>query len=307
MIENNIQVRLERFDGPLSLLLHLIQKEEMNVRELDITQITKQYLDYLALMKDLNFDIAGEYLYMAASLLYIKSQNCLSEEDQKNKVSLDGELEITSKTQLIEKLEELERFRKLGEKLWNLDKKGHNIFVKPKIDRKAIIDSILTPMELDSLTQVMIDLIRREKRKYTVVRRDRISIKEKLQSLKDNLKMGERTEFEKLLNREKGIDDIVITFISLLELSRLKKLNIFQNDDRGAIYVDVVESLDDFNPEVADGFENPDALADSKLEESLINASTQKDEPLVTVEMTGALDDEEEEAVEEVVLDEQLH
>jgi segregation and condensation protein A len=93
----------------------------------------------------------------------------------------------------------------------------------------------------------------------------------------------------------------------LLELSRLKKLNIFQNDDRGAIYVDVVESLDDFNPEVADGFENPDALADSKLEESLINASTQKDEPLVTVEMTGALDDEEEEAVEEVVLDEQLH
>jgi segregation and condensation protein A len=307
MIENNIQVRLERFDGPLSLLLHLIQKEEMNVRELDITQITKQYLDYLALMKDLNFDIAGEYLYMAASLLYIKSQNCLSEEDQKNKVSLDGELEITSKTQLIEKLEELERFRKLGEKLWNLDKKGHNIFVKPKIDRKAIIDSILTPMELDSLTQVMIDLIRREKRKYTVVRRDRISIKEKLQSLKDNLKMGERTEFEKLLNREKGIDDIVITFISLLELSRLKKLNIFQNDDRGAIYVDVVESLDDFNPEVADGFENPDDLADSKLEESLINASTQKDEPLVTVEMTGALDDEEEEAVEEVVSDEMLH
>jgi len=307
MIENNIQVRLERFDGPLSLLLHLIQKEEMNVRELDITQITKQYLDYLALMKDLNFDIAGEYLYMAASLLYIKSQNCLNEEDQKNKVSLDGELEITSKTQLIEKLEELERFRKLGEKLWNLDKKGHNIFVKPKIDRKAIIDSILTPMELDSLTQVMIDLIRREKRKYTVVRRDRISIKEKLQSLKDNLKLGERTEFDKLLNREKGIDDVVITFISLLELSRLKKLNIFQNDDRGAIYVDVVESLDDFNPEVADGFENPDDLADSKLEESLISASAQKDEPLVTVEMTGALDDEQEEAVEEFVSDEQLH
>jgi len=258
-------------------------------------------------MKDLNFDIAGEYLYMAASLLYIKSQNCLNEEDQKNKVSLDGELEITSKTQLIEKLEELERFRKLGEKLWNLDKKGHNIFVKPKIDRKAIIDSILTPMELDSLTQVMIDLIRREKRKYTVVRRDRISIKEKLQSLKDNLKLGERTEFDKLLNREKGIDDVVITFISLLELSRLKKLNIFQNDDRGAIYVDVVESLDDFNPEVADGFENPDDLADSKLEESLISASAQKDEPLVTVEMTGALDDEQEEAVEEFVSDEQLH
>jgi hypothetical protein len=71
--------------------------------------------------------------------------------------------------------------------------------------------------------------------------------------------------------------------------------------------VDVVESLDDFNPEVADGFENPDDLADSKLEEALVNASAQNDEELVTVEMTQALDDEQEETVEEDVSDITLH
>ena len=75
MIETNIQVKLDHFDGPLGLLLHLIQREELNIRELEINQITHQYLDYLKKLQDVNFDVAGEYLYLAASLLYIKSSD----------------------------------------------------------------------------------------------------------------------------------------------------------------------------------------------------------------------------------------
>ena len=258
MIETNIQVKLDRFDGPLGLLLHLIQREEMSIKELDINKITHQYLDYLKKLQDVNFDIAGEYLYLAASLLFIKSKSVTDEEEEKIRISNPDDLEITTKTQLIEKLEELARFQKQGEMLMDLPRRDEDIFVKPKIDRKVIQNSILLPMEIQSLTDVMIDKIKRDKRKYTVVRRDRLSIKEKLIQLKTDLKTGTKTTMDKLINWEKGKEEVVITFISLLELARLKRLDLFQNKPDGSIYVEVKEDLNSFDVDTADGFEPED-------------------------------------------------
>ncbi len=259
MTENEILIKIDRFDGPLALLLHLIQKEEMRIQDLDLSTITNQYLDYLQKMQDLNFDIAGEYLFMAATLLYLKSQTVADESQDQNLIKISaGEmgLEIETRGELIKRLEELERFQRLGQRLWGLPKKGHEIFVHPKIDRKAIENSILTPIDLQQITETMMDLIRREKKKYAVVRRDRLSIKEKLVRLKAMLKQGETTQFDKLLDEhETGIIDKVITFISLLELARLKKLQIFQNEDKGNIYIEVKESLESFDPEMANGFD----------------------------------------------------
>lgn len=259
MTENEILVKVDRFDGPLALLLHLVQKEEMRIQDLELNTITHQYLDYLQKMQDLNFDIAGEYLFMAATLLYLKSQTVADESQDQNLIKITaGEmgLEIQTRGELIKRLEELERFQRLGQRLWGLNKKGHEIFVKPKVDRKAIENSILTPIDLQQLTETMMDLIRREKKKYTVVKRDRLSIKEKLIRLKSMLKEGETTQFDKLLDEnDVGIMDKVITFISLLELARLKKLEIYQNEDLGNIYIDVKESLESFDPETANGFE----------------------------------------------------
>ncbi len=259
MTENEILVKVDRFDGPLALLLHLVQKEEMRIQDLELNTITHQYLDYLQKMQDLNFDIAGEYLFMAATLLYLKSQTVADESQDQNLIKITaGEmgLEIQTRGDLIKRLEELERFQRLGQRLWGLNKKGHEIFVKPKVDRKAIENSILTPIDLQQLTETMMDLIRREKKKYTVVKRDRLSIKEKLIRLKSMLKQGETTQFDKLLDEnDVSIIDKVITFISLLELARLKKLEIYQNEDLGNIYIDVKESLETFDPETADGFE----------------------------------------------------
>jgi segregation and condensation protein A len=265
--ENEILVKVDRFDGPLALLLHLIQKEEMRIQELELTTITSQYLEYLQKMQDLNFDLAGEYLFMAATLLHLKSQAAADESQGQNIIKITaGEmgLEIQTRGDLIKRLEELERYQRLGQRLWGLPKKGHEIFVKPKVDRKAIENSILTPIDLQQLTETMMDLIRREKKKYAVVKRDRLSIKEKLVRLKSMLKVGETTQFDKLLDEnEIGIIDKVITFISLLELARLKKLQIFQNEDKGSIYIEVKESLDSFDPESANGFE-PEGEANAK-------------------------------------------
>ncbi len=271
MAETEILVKIDRFDGPLALLLHLIQKDEMRIQELELNTITQQYLDYLQKMQDLNFDVAGEYLYMAATLLYLKSQTIADESQDQNTIKVAGDelgIEITTRGDLIKRLEELERFQRLGQRLWALPKKGHEIFVKPKVDRKAIENSILTPIDLQQLTESMMDLIRREKRKYTVVKRDRLSIKEKLIRLKTMLKAGETAEFDKLLNvEETGIIDKVITFISLLELARLKKLQVYQNEDSGTIYVEVKESLDNFDVNTADGFE-PEGEAEAKKVET---------------------------------------
>lgn len=257
MIDSNIQVKLDRFDGPLGLLLHLIQREELSIKELDINQITQQYLDYLKKLQDVNFDIAGEYLYMAATLLYIKSQTVTLEENEKVQVG-EEELEITSKAQLIEKLEQLQHYQRMGERLWTLPRKDEDIFTRPKIDRKVIQNSILTPMSLEALTEVMVDFLKREKRKYTVVKRDRLSIKEKLIELKNRLEVGAKTTLTQLINEQNDRDEVVITFISLLELARLHKLNVFQNEPGGDIYVEVTDSLESFDVETADGFEPED-------------------------------------------------
>lgn len=270
MLNTSIQVKTDHFDGPLALLLLLIEKEEMNIRELDLTKITKQYLEYLSQMKDLNFDIAGDYLYLASTLLLLKSKICITEEEVKNlelNFGIEG-MHITSQAELIRRLEELQLYQKMSKILWNVDKKGHEVFVKPRVDRKAIINSILTPMDLNSLTLAMIDFLFKQKRKYTVVKRDRLSIKEKLKFLKSNLKVGEQITFETLLELDgqpeplsdgevkNPTDNIVITFISLLELARLKRINVFQNQDRSTIYVNVVRSLEDFDIDQANGFED---------------------------------------------------
>lgn len=279
MLDTTIQVKTDHFDGPLGLLLLLIEKEEMSIKELDLTKITKQYLDYLSQMRELNFDIAGDYLFLASTLLLLKSKVCISEEEAKQleaELGVEG-LNITSQSELVRRLEELQLYQKMSKKLWDLEKKGHEIFVKPKVDRKAIVNSILTPMDLNSLTMTMVDFLFRQRRKYTVVKRDRLSIKEKLKFLKSSLKVGEQVTFDTLLEldgkavSESGevkdqTDNIVITFISLLELARLKRINVFQNEDRSTIYVNVTRSLEDFDVEQANGFEDENANPPSKPE-----------------------------------------
>ena len=114
MLDTSIQVKTDHFDGPLGLLLILVEKEEMNIRELDLTKITKQYLDYLAQMRDLDFDIAGDYLFLASTLLLLKSKVCIAEEELKGleqEFGVEG-LNITSQSELIRRLEQLQLYQK---------------------------------------------------------------------------------------------------------------------------------------------------------------------------------------------------
>lgn len=270
MLDTSIQVKTDQFDGPLGLLLLLIEKEEMDVKSLDLTLITKQYLDYLADMKALNFDIAGDYLYLAATLILLKSKTVLSETDLSGLNEELGEfaegLEFSSQENLIRRLEELQKYQALSERLWQIPKLNHEVFIRPKINRKEIINSLLSPMDLEKLTMSMVDLLKKEKRKFSIVRKDRLSIKDKLIFLKKTLKKGDHHTLDKILEdspmvgEDNGIINLVITFISLLELARLQKVRIFQNEHGSQIYFDVIDSLENFDVDLANGFddENPE-------------------------------------------------
>ena len=273
MLDTDIRVKLENFDGPLGLLLLLIEKEEMKIRDLDLTHITRQYLDYLSRMKELDFDLAGDHLLMAASLIYLKSQDCLNPED-KHDLGILGEMRdgvFLTKAELIRRLEELKHFQELGQRLWALPKKGHEIFAHPPINRKEIADSILTPVEVQKLLDAMMDLIRRNKKRYGIVKRDPVSLRNKIDALKNFLHEGERVPFETILENssEKSISDLVLTFISLLELARLGKIGLFQNDNFGTIYIDVMESLANFDTSSAKGFEVKDHYAQAPIDDAI--------------------------------------
>jgi segregation and condensation protein A len=272
MLNTTIQVKTDFFDGPLALLLHLIQEQEMDIRQLDLTVITRQYLDYLNQIKELNFDLAGDYLYLAATLIWLKSRSCvegpLSDEDIPEVVE---EMGITSQEELIRRLLELQRFQQLGKKLWELPKKGHEIFCKPKVDRKSIIDSILTPLELNQLTEVMIDYFKRSARAFKVVSKEKISIQEKLLFLKGYLKQGENYDFDTVLRQdgEMCVENIIVTFISFLELARLGLVQVFQNEEDSKLYIHVQESLETFNLDNANGFANPQQEEQKELAKTL--------------------------------------
>lgn len=317
MLDTTIKVKTDSFDGPLALLLMLIQKEQMSIKELNLTKITNQYLDYLASMKELNFDIAGDYLYLASTLVLLKSKDCVTEEEAnnlKNELGLGESLNITSQAELIRRLEELQHFQRMTQKLWGLPKKGSDIFVKPKINRQEIINSILTPMDLEKLTLSMVDFLFRENRKYTVVKRDRLSIKEKLNFLKGNLSIGSKTNLEDLIDQDGGktTDNVVITFISLLELARLKRIEIFQNESFGKVYVDVVKSLEDFDVEQANGFEEEQEGATPISQDDLVDfansvvAESKNEAEALEASSSEVIVEEIEEASEEIEIPEEL-
>ena len=275
MLDTSINVKTEKFDGPLSLLLMLIQKEEMNIYDLNLTIITKQYLDYLKQMRELNFNVAGDYLYLAATLVLLKSRSCLNEEENENLLEVMGDYAITSQSELITRLEELQKFQKMGENLWKLPKLGHEVFTKPKVDKKSIINSILTPIDTEKLTLAMIELIQKNKKRFTVVRKDRISIKEKLEELKSIFKKDETFEFEKILGTEEemklDVTNIIISFISILELARLRKLSIYQNEDNATIYIKVLDSLENFDVDLANGFAPDDEEEQQEEKDEIVS------------------------------------
>ena len=251
MVSASMHIRTERFDGPLGLLLFLLQKQDIDIREFDLTKVTRQYLAYLKQMKELNFDVAGDYLYLAVMLLLLKSRVVTDGELQElaGQSGENDDLTITSRSDLVRRLEELQHYQRLGKALWMLPKKNHDIFVRPRLNRKTFVGSILSSLESEKLTLSMMELLQREKRSHTVIEREKVTVRDKISFFKGCLSKGDEISLKDLLALHGGekLGNLVVTFISLLELARLKYIIIFQVENFGNIYIKVQESFEHFH------------------------------------------------------------
>ena len=267
-----ITVRLESFEGPLDLLLYLIQSHELDISKVSISNITDQYLAYVRLMQELNFDVASEFLVMAATLLHWKSKALLPQEKSEGD-ALNGEDAPLSQEDLIRQLIEHQRFLAAGENLAQLPQLNQDVFTRN--NRRPPIERIWKEMNITALTVAYQKTIAHARKRKQILKKETVSLTEKMQEFGNKLSIGKLTELRQLLSIDPARPEIVVTFLASLELSRLKKARLHQEQVYGDIYLELLESLVNFDFNMASGFDQPAAAKtpDATLDSEIIPAS----------------------------------
>lgn len=248
-----ITIRLESFEGPLDLLLYLIQSHELDVSKISIGKITDQYLGYVRLMQELNFDIASEFLVMASTLLVWKSKALLPQEQKADGATAEDGTELTQED-LIRQLLEHQRFRAAGEDLAQLPRLGEDVFVRPA--PKRAVEKVWREMEITSLAMSFQDMLTRQRKRTQVLKKETVSLTDKIYDFRNRLQLKKPADLRTLLSADPSKAEIVVTFLASLELSRLKKMRLYQEEVYQAIYVELLESLEAFDPSIASGFDS---------------------------------------------------
>jgi segregation and condensation protein A len=234
---NALEVFLDAFTGPLDLLLYLIKKENINILDIPIAQITTQYMEYVEMMKDLNLDLAAEYLVMAAVLAEIKSKMLLPKPP-----STECE-EGDPRAELVRRLREYERFKKAAEDLDVMPRVEREIFpVSVKGPETPAAPRPLPKLELQELLVAFKDVYQRANMfKHHQVNREGLSIRERMSNILSSLKTTQFVKFESMFKVEEGRIGVVVTFIAILELLRQNLIEIIQNEIYGSIYLKTVK------------------------------------------------------------------
>jgi segregation and condensation protein A len=229
-------VRLDNFEGPLDLLIHLIKKNEVNIYDIPIVLITRQYLEYLELMEELDLDVAGEFIVMAATLIHIKSRMLLPRPDPAQEDPEEDPREM-----LVQRLLEHQRYKVAAELLHEKETLREAQWVRPDDRVAAIAGEEYEPeleVDLFSLLSAFRDVIERAKKRPTVqLPPEQISIEVRIQQILGRLSTSEACGFEDLFPDTAVIADLIVTFLALLEMIRLKVIRIFQAGSCGPIRI----------------------------------------------------------------------
>jgi len=229
-----IKIALPLFEGPLDLLLHLIKQNKIDIYDIPISLITKQYLEYLELMKELDLEIASEFLLMAATLIYIKSQMLLPKPEQNNE-------EEDPRLELVEKLVEYEKFKEISNKLKERYIFWSKAFTRKTAQEEEFFIQDLNIFDLISALKKLLD--KPEPRIY--IPKDTIKVEDKIKEILKILQEKKTITFEELfyaqsLNEISRIE-IIVTFLALLELLRLKIVRVYQELPFGKILINLEE------------------------------------------------------------------
>ncbi len=227
-----LEVFLEAFEGPLDLLLYLIRKQNIDILDIPVAEITRQYMSYVELMKAVQLELAAEYLLMAAMLAEIKSRMLLPRAE-----GLESE-EEDPRAELIRRLQEYERFKKAAEDLDDLPREGRNFVVPTLPAPEARARKLLPEVELGELLLAMGEVLRRaDLFESHQVTREVLSTRERMSQVLERLKDGAFVPFVALFTQEEGRLGVVVTFMAILELVKESLVELVQNEAFSPIHV----------------------------------------------------------------------
>ena len=231
-------VKLEQFEGPLDLLLHLIKKNEVNIYDIPIALITAQYLETIEFMQELNLDIAGEYLVMAATLIHIKSKMLLPRPETAAGVDGDGE---DPRDALVRRLLEHQKYKAAAGLLHEREQVRSAQWLRPDERVAAIAGDDYEPeLEVDLfslLTAFQAVVERAKQRPKIVLPSEQIPVEVRIDQLLARLSETEAIGFEELFADAQDRAGLIVTFLALLEMIRLKLIRVFQSGSFGPIRV----------------------------------------------------------------------
>lgn len=240
-----ILFKLDMFEGPLDLLLHLIDSQEIDIYDIPISKITDQYMEYIATLQEYELDVASEFLVMAAELLSIKSRMLLPKPPVIERE--DGELvEYDPREELVQRLIEYRKFKAAAEQLREMEVARSQIFTRAPLDLSGFVAHIdenpVQDVNLSDLLLAFQHVMRRSSARTAIARitRDEISVKDRMEQVTKQIgEAGGRTLFSKLIEQDADRTWIVVTFLAILELIRRKYVACYQH----GLFEDIVIQL----------------------------------------------------------------
>ncbi len=277
--EGQYAVSLPSFEGPLDLLLHLCQKHELNILDIPIGFVTEKYLEYLAVMQLMQLDLASEYLVMAATLAHIKSKMLLPAPPPGQEEE-DLEEEEDPRESLIRRLLEYQKYKQAAADLVTRGVAGRDVFLRGIEIEEAVKTGLppLAEVPLYTMVEAFQAVLARTKVKLTHdILADRISITDRIHELTEILRVRTRMTFEDLFAGMTTKFDLVITFLALLEMTRLRMTHLVQTEPLAPLYVEATfldkTDLDDT------GLEAPGVQAPATVSEGEETTAERKENP----------------------------
>ena len=233
-----LQVFLEAFEGPLDLLLYLIRRQNLDVLDIPIAEITRQYVEYIELMKELQLELAGEYLLMAAMLAEIKSRMLLPRPE------VEEEEEDDPRAELVRRLQEYERFKKAAEDIKGLPQLERDVFVASADAPDRKVTTKLPDVTLKELLLAFHDVLKRAEMFSNLhLQREPLSVRQRMSEILTRIKAGAFAPFADLFDPEEGRMGVAVTFIAILELLRESTIEVAQAEAFAPLHVRASSSV----------------------------------------------------------------
>ena len=226
---DQLKITLGDFEGPLDLLLYLIRQEQVNIYDIPIARITDEYLRYLNLMQELDLTVAGDFLVMAAQLIEVKSRMLLPRDP-----STEEEELIDPRTELVDRLLEHEKFKAAAEMLWSRATVERAVFTRAEIETDKTNPEVA--VGLFDLLRVFQEILARHKEEILMeIEREEVSMAEMIDRLRNMVRSAGEVNLLTFFERSKSRRELVVAFLSVLELVRMSEISLVQSETFGAI------------------------------------------------------------------------